>query len=69
MIFIGDFDINVTIVTSGDVAVHVRTTKKKLYTFDPYFCNNKFNISAYSHKNEQLNEKGHKFRFEGIIIP
>lgn len=75
LILIGECEINVTNITSNNVALRVRTTKKKLYTVEPNFCTLlpnsaiKIIISAYSHRNDEINSKGHKFRFEGIIIP
>ena len=72
---ISECDINVTNITTNYVAVRVRTTKKNNYTVEPTFCtlspNSTIKITIYVYliQNEKLSSRGHKFRFEGVIIP
>ena len=75
LIPISECEINVTNITTNYVAVRVRTTKKNNYTVDPTFCTLspnstiKITIYIYLNQNEKLSSRGHKFRFEGVIIP
>ena len=72
---ISECDINVTNITTNYVAIRVRTTKKKYYTVEPTFCTLspnstiKITIFIYHLGNEKLSSRGHKFRFEGVVIP
>ena len=56
------------------ISLRVKTTKKQNYTVEPsYFILNPsetkiINIYFYINKVEEINEKGHKFKFEGFII-
>lgn len=56
------------------LSFRVKTTKKQNYTVEPtYFILNPseskiINIYFYINKVEEINEKGHKFKFEGFVI-
>ena len=56
------------------ISLRVKTTKKQNYTVEPsYFILNPsetkiIKIYFYINKVEDINEKGHKFKFEGFII-
>ena len=77
LIPLSECNINVTNVTTNYVAVRVRTTKKNNYhyTVKPTFytlspnSTIKIIITIHLRQNEKLSSKGHKFRFEGVIIP
>lgn len=75
LIPISECNINITNITTSYVAVRVRTTKKSYYTVEPTFCTLspnstiKITIIIHSYEYEKLSAKGHKFRFEGVIIP
>jgi hypothetical protein len=75
---------NINLISSSQIAVknltteyislRVKTTKKQNYTVEPsYFILNPsetklINIYYYINKMEEVNEKGHKFKFEGFVI-
>jgi hypothetical protein len=56
------------------ISLRVKTTKKQNYIVEPpYFILNPsetktINIYFYINKVEEINEKGHKFKFEGFVI-
>jgi hypothetical protein len=61
-------------LTTEYISLRVKTTKKQNYTVEPsYFILNPsetklINIYYYINKMEEVNEKGHKFKFEGFVI-
>ena len=75
---------NINLISSSQIVVknlsqeyisfRVKTTKKQNYTVEPsYFILNPsetkiINIYFYINKMEEINEKGHKFKFEGFVI-
>lgn len=75
---------NINLISSSQIVVknlsqeyisfRVKTTKKQNYTVEPsYFILNPsetkiINIYFYINKLEEINEKGHKFKFEGFVI-
>lgn len=56
------------------ISFRVKTTKKNNYTVEPSYCilnpfeSKIINIYYYINKVEEINEKGHKFKFEGFVI-
>ena len=72
---ISEEDITVTNLTSDYLAFRAKTTKKDNYTVNPTYCvippneNKILNILLYNMIGQNLDSKGHKFKFEGFIIP
>ena len=68
-------DINITNLTSEYIAFRTKTTKKGNYSVNPIYCiippnsTQSLNIIFYDKPGVKLNSKGHKFKFEGFIIP
>ena len=68
-------DIVVTNLTSEFLAFRAKTTKKDNYTVNPAYCiilpneSKVLNITFYNKVDEKLDSKGHKFKFEGFVIP
>ena len=68
-------DISITNLTSEYLAFRTKTTKKENYAVNPTYClippngNQVLNFVFYNKSAEKLDPKGHKFRFEGFIIP
>lgn len=68
-------DIVVTNLTSEYLAFRAKTTKKDNYTVNPAYCiilpneSKVLNITFYNKADEKLDSKGHKFKFEGFVIP
>ena len=62
-------------LTDEYISFRVKTTKKKNYTVNPSYYiltpkeNKTLNIYYYERDGEETNPKGHKFKFEGFIIP
>jgi hypothetical protein len=75
LIPISENEIIVTNITSNYIAYRSRITKKKYYAVEPshlILCPNsniKVKITFYFNPKEKFPPEGHKFRFEGIIIP
>jgi len=75
LIPISQIEIFITNITSNYVAYRTRITKKKYYTVEPTHLvispnsNIKVKIIFYFNPKEKFPPEGHKFRFEGIIIP
>lgn len=67
-------DLYVTNLTSENLALRVRTTKRLSYKVDPTYSivlpnQKKFiRIYFYTRLNEKIDAKGHKFKFEAFII-
>ena len=65
----------VTNITSEYIAFRAKTTKKDNYTVNPTYCiippneSQVLNIILYNKSGGKLDYKGHKFKFEGFIIP
>ena len=72
---ISENDFYLTNITSNYVAYRARITKKKYYTVEPSHLvispntNIKIKITFFFNPKEKFPPEGHKFRFEGIIIP
>ena len=68
-------NITVTNITSEYIAFRAKTTKKDNYTVNPTYCvippnqSQVLNIILYNKSHGKLDSKGHKFKFEGFIIP
>ena len=68
-------DIHITNITSEFIALRTKTTKKENYSVHPIYCvippnsTQSLNIILYYKAGVKLDSKGHKFRFEGFIIP
>ena len=75
LIPVSQTEIFVTNITSNYVAYRSRITRKKYYTVEPsHFVippnsNIKVKITYYFSPREKFPPEGHKFRFEGVIIP
>lgn len=67
-------ELNVTNLTSNSLVLRVRTTKKLSYQVDPTYSiispnSKKFlRIFYYTRFGEEITSKGHRFKFEAIII-
>ena len=68
-------DILITNLTSEYLAFRTKTTKKENYSVNPTYCiippngTQVLNFVFYNKSGEKLDPKGHKFKFEGFIIP
>ena len=75
LIPISENEFYLTNITSNYVAYRARITKKKYYAVEPSHLiispntNIKIKITFYFNPKEKFPPEGHKFRFEGIIIP
>ena len=75
MIPISQIELIITNITSNYVAYRARITRKKYYRVEPSHLvispnsNLKVKITYYYNPKEKFPPEGHKFRFEGIIIP
>lgn len=75
LIPISENEIVITNISSNYVAYRSRITRKKYYVVEPshlVICPNtniKVKITFYFNPKEKFPPEGHKFRFEGIIIP
>lgn len=67
-------DINMTNLTSEKIALRVRTTKRLSYQVDPTYSiilpkqKELIKVYFYTRLNEEIDSKGHKFKFEAFII-
>ena len=72
---ISQTEIFITNITSNYVAYRARITRKKFYTVEPSHLvispnsSIKVRIIFFYNPNGQFPPEGHKFRFEGVIIP
>ena len=72
---LSETEITVTNITSDYIAFRIKTTKKDNYSVHPtYFLlspngTQKIKIIYYDKLGHKINNKDHKFRFEGIVIP
>ena len=68
-------NINIRNLSKEYLSFHVKTTKKKNYIIKPCYYilspNEILNLKLYFYikREEPINSKGHKFKFEGFIIP
>ena len=68
-------EIIITNLTSEYLAFRIKTTKKENYAVNPTYCiispneNKVINFLFYNKPGRRLDSKGHKFKFEGFIIP
>ena len=68
-------EIIITNLTSEYLAFRVKTTKKEYYSVNPTYCfispneQKVINFAFYNKLGAKLDSRGHKFRFEGFIIP
>lgn len=68
-------NILVTNLTSDYLAFRTKTTKKENYAVNPTYClippncNQSLNFVFYNKSGGKIDPKGHKFKFEGFIIP
>ena len=68
-------NIEVTNLTSDYLAFRTKTTKKEHYAVNPTYCvippngTKSLNFVFYNKTGGKINPKGHKFKFEGFIIP
>ena len=68
-------EIIITNLTSEYLAFRVKTTKKENYAVNPTYCiispneNKVISFLFYNKLGGKLDSKGHKFKFEGFIIP
>lgn len=75
LIPISENEFYLTNITSNYVAYRARITKKKYYAVEPSHLiispnsNIKIKITFYFNPKDKFPPEGHKFRFEGIIIP
>ena len=75
LIPISQNEVLITNITSSFVAYRTRITRKKYYAVEPTHLvippnkNIKVKIIFYFNPKEKFPPEGHKFRFEGIIIP
>ena len=75
LIPISETELLLTNITSYYVAYRARITRKKCYTVEPSHLiivpnsNIKVKITFYLNPKEKFPPEGHKFRFEGIVIP
>ena len=75
LIPISETELQITNITSDYVAYRARITRKKYYAVEPSHLNIvpnsniKVKITFYLNPKEKFPPKGHKFRFEGIVIP
>lgn len=71
---ISETELFVTNLTSEYLAFRTKTTKKQNYAVNPTYCvlapgvTQKIEIAFYTSQGEKVDEKGHKFKFEGFII-
>ena len=71
---LSETEITVTNITSDYIALRTKTTKKDNYTVHPTYCvltpngTQKIKIIYYDKPGHKINNKDHKFRFEGIVI-
>jgi len=74
-ILISECFIKIENISANYVALRIRTTKKYCYSVEPTYSIiapntfEKVKILYYIKPGEEINSQGHKFRFEGIIIP
>ena len=74
-VHMGESQITVTNLTSDFIAFRTKSTRKKYYTVSPTYCvispNNfqKISFNYFINHNEAISNNGHKFKFEGFIIP
>ena len=72
---LGQTSVTVSNISSEYLAFRTKTTKKKYYSLYPSYCiinpNEKINIdfSYFIKEGEKISNEGHKFRFEGFVIP
>lgn len=72
---LSETEITVTNITSEYIAFRTKTTKKENYSVHPTHCvlspngTQKIKIIYYDKLGHKINNKDHKFRFEGIVIP
>ena len=73
-ISISEEEILITNLTQSYLAFQIKTTKKNIYAVNPSHCIispnevKKIKLILYKVKDEELDPKKHKFRFEGFII-
>ena len=74
-IHMGESQITIRNLTSDFIAFRTKSTRKKYYTVSPTYCtispNNfqKITFNYFINQNEIISNNGHKFKFEGFIIP
>ena len=74
-VHMGESQITVTNLTSDFIAFRTKSTRKKYYTVSPTYCTispNNFQIISFNYftnYNEIISNIGHKFKFEGFVIP
>ena len=72
---LSDVDLNITNLTSDYLAFRTKTTKKENYVVNPTYyivppkSTFSVNLIFYNKPGQILDPKGHKFKFEGFIIP
>ena len=72
---LSEVNLYITNLTSDYIALRTKTTKKENYAVNPTYCivppNGKksLNFVLYNKPGQKLDPKGHKFKFEGFIIP
>lgn len=72
---LSEIGLNITNLTSDYIAFRSKTTKKVHYVVNPTYCivppNSviSLNLIFYNKPGQKLDPKGHKFKFEGFIIP
>ena len=71
----GQTSLTVTNISSEYLAFRTKTTKKKYYSVFPSYCviypndKQKIDFTYYIKEGEKISNVGHKFRFEGFVIP